>query len=453
MIVLETESQIANMLKRPIDKLFLSLVWPNVISMVIIAIYAFTDTFFVSKLGKSLSGAIGVAYPLVFIIQTLGFTLGMGCSSLIGVKIGKDDKEGANILVSQTFFLSLFLGLIFAVIGLLFLKPIMYLMGASESNVAFALSYAKYIFLSAPFMVGTIVLSNILRSVGKTLYSMIGLVLGGLLNALLDPLLIFTFKLSIAGAALSTLISQIVSFFLLLFLFFFKQNSIKIQFKMITYNLKNYLEICKAGSSSFFRQIFVSIGAIALNHQLSIIGGDVALASFSIVSKIVMLIFSFVLGVLQTLHAVAGCNFFAKMYVRVKSVFKLSLFVVFLILMISSIFTYIFAPSIVGVFLKGENEVITLGVKSLKYQCLTMPLLFINLVCATMYQAMCKKIKAIILSIYRQGIFYIPLVFLLPHFFKLKGIIVLQPLCDILTFLFTIPFFISLLLKLKRVNI
>ena len=237
------EKQFNKMTKMPIMRLIITLAIPTVISMLVTSIYNLADTFFVSKLGVSASGAVGVVFPLMAIIQAIGFTLGMGSGSNISAKLGEKKNKEAQLIGSSAFFASIVFGLLFAVFGLIFLDNVLLMLGSTETVLPYARDYAKYILFGAPIMSASFVLNNILRSEGKSKFSMIGLTTGGILNIILDPIFINDLNFGISGAAIATIISQFISFIILLSFFLLNKSIIKISFTHISLKFKTYLEI------------------------------------------------------------------------------------------------------------------------------------------------------------------------------------------------------------------
>lgn len=440
---MQEELQYKKMIETPTKKLVLILGIPTIISMLVTAIYNIADTFFVSQLGKSASSAVGVVFSLMAIVQAIGFTFGMGSGSLISSKLGEKKNDEAQKIGSSSFYIAIGLGILLSTFSFIFIKPLLNFLGATETNYSYAYDYAVYIILGYPVMIGSFVLNNILRAEGKSKLSMIGLTLGGVLNIGLDPLLIYGFDMGIAGAAVATLISQVISFLVLLAMFVFKKSIIRLSIKDITSNINVYLDVIKVGFPSLCRQGLASIATILLNRQAGDIGGDAALSAISIVSKVFMVIFSVSLGIGQGYQPVCGYNYFAKKYDRVKEAMMFTFVCGTALMTIMSIFFSIFAEGIISFFIDDE-EVIEIGKTALRFQCISMPFLSLNVICNMTYQSIRSKLKATILSCCRQGLFFIPLVFILPSLLQLTGVELIQAMADFLTFLFTIPFFISL---------
>jgi Na+-driven multidrug efflux pump len=278
---------------------------------------------------------------------------------------------------------------------------------------------------------------------------MIGLTAGGILNIILDPLFINTFEMGISGAAVATLISQAVSFIILLSMFVFKKSIITLSPKYITKEAWVYADVLKIGFPSLCRQGLASIATIFLNNQAGAFGGDPALDAMSIVSKIFMVVFSVSLGIGQGYQPVCGYNYFAKKYDRVKEAMIFTLICGFSLMLLTCIILFIFAENVMSLFVSGHADVVAIGSRVIRYQSLAMPFLSLNVIANMSFQSTKKKIAATVLSCCRQGIFFIPFIFALPAIFKLGGVEMTQALSDFGTFLFTIPFFIKFVKELN----
>ena len=444
------ELQYNKMINTPVKKLVLTLGIPTTISMLVTSIYNIADTYFVSNLDEGAAGAVGVVFPLMAIVQAIGFTFEMGASSMISSKLGEKKDKDAQKLGSSAFYVAIALGILLAIFSMIFLKPLMKVLGATDTNIGFAMDYAQYVIYGYPIMIGSFVLNNILRSEGKALLSMIGLTAGGVLNIILDPIFIHSFDMGIAGAAVATLISQSISFIILLSMFIFKKSIITLSPKYITKEMWVYKDVLKVGFPSLCRQGLASIATIFLNNQAGAFGGDAALDAMSIVSKIFMIVFSASLGIGQGYQPVCGYNYFAKRYDRVKEAMIFTLIWGAVLMFVTCSILFAFAEPIMKLFVESGGETVAIGTRVIRYQSLTMPFLSLNVIANMSFQSTKKKISATILSCCRQGIFFIPFIFILPAIFKLGGVEMTQALSDFCTFLFTIPFFISFVKELNR---
>ena len=444
------EKQYNKMINTPVKKLVLTLGIPTTISMLVTSIYNIADTLFVSGLGEGATGAVGVVFPLMAIVQAIGFTFGMGASSMISSKLGEKKDKDAQKLGSSAFYVAILLGLLLAIFSFIFLKPLMVVLGATENNLPYAMDYATYIIYGYPIMIGSFVLNNILRSEGKALLSMIGLTVGGVLNIILDPIFINVLNMGISGAAVATLISQAISFGILLSMFIFKKSIITLSPKYITKESWVYKDVLKVGFPSLCRQGLASIATVFLNRQAGAYGGDPALDAMSVVSKIFMIVFSTSLGIGQGYQPVCGYNYFAKRYDRVKEAMMFTLVCGSALMFITCTGLFIFAEPVMSIFGKQSPETVEIGTRVIRYQSIAMPFLSLNVIANMSFQSTKKKLSATILSCCRQGIFFIPLIWLLPAVVELTGVELTQALSDFLTFLFTIPFFVRFVKELNN---
>lgn len=443
------EAQYKKMIDTPVKRLVLSLGIPTMISMLVSAIYNLADTYFVANLATETAAAVSDVFPFQAIIQAIGFTLGMGGGSYISSLLGQKKNDEAQKVGSSSFYMSLILGIIVTILGLIFMKPILLLLGAKGTVYDYAAKYAVFIIIGSPIMAGSFVLNNLLRAEGKARFAMIGLTSGGILNIILDPIFIHVFKMGIQGASLATLISQCVSFTILLMMFIFKKSILRLSPLNMSLKFSLYAEVVKIGLPSFCRQGLASLATILLNNAAFNAGGAAAQSAMGIVNKIFLMIFSACLGIGQGYQPVCGYNYFAGYYKRVKEAAFFTLSLCSLMLVTISLVVFLDAERLMSLF-NPEPEIVSVGKIALRYQCIAMPIVGLNTICNMTYQSMRLKLKATILSLCRQGIFFIPLVLILPNVFGLKGVQLTQPIADVLTATFSIPFFISIIKKLNK---
>ncbi len=443
------EKQYIKMTQTPIPRLVSKLAVPTTISMLVTSIYNLADTFFVSQLSTSASSAVGIVFSLQTIVQAVGFTLGMGSGSLLARRLGEKNKKAADTYASTAFFTALTIGLIIMIVGLLFTSQIMTLLGATETNLSYTVAYGKYILWGVPVMCASFVLNNILRSEGKAALSMIGLCIGGVLNIILDPIFIFTLKMETAGAALATLISQCVSFVLLLVMFIFKKSNINLSIRNVSFKLKTYGEIILTGMPSMSRQGLASVATVLLNTAANPYG-DAAIAAMSIATKVAMLVMCVCIGIGQGFMPVAGYNYGAKRFDRVKKAFKFTITTDTIIMTALAIIIFAFAPIIMKVFRAEDAKVIEIGTVAMRAQCIALPLMATTIVTNSLLQSVGKSIMATILSCCRQGLFFIPLILILTKLLGLAGIEYSQAISDALTFAVSVPFAIWFFKILKK---
>lgn len=443
------QEQYVKMTQSPVQPLILKLAVPTVVSMLVTGIYNTADTYFVSQLGESQSAAVSVVFSLMALIQAVGFTLGMGSGSIISRSLGAKDKKTASKTFTTGFFSALIVGCLMTILGLIFLEPIMDILGSTKEALPYAKEYARYILFGAPIMMGTYVLNNLWRWEGKAVFSMIGIGLGGVLNIFLDPLFISVFDMGVAGAAIATLISQVISFVLLLIPVIMKKNISELKLSHFSRDLSIHANIWFTGLPSLLRQGLASISTIFLNIQARSLSGDPAQAAMGIYSKVTMLIFCVLLGIGQGYQPVVGFNFGAKKYDRVKSAFTFTWIFGTAIMLVFAVPLFFFAEDLMPFFIDTE-EVISIGSHALRLEAFILPMLTVNVVCNMTFQSVGERFKASFLSCLRQGLFFIPLVFTLPHFFGIQGLEALYPVCDLLSSILSIPFAIQFLVKISK---
>ncbi len=446
--------QFEKMTKTPVSRLVVSLGIPTMLNMMVTSLYNLADTFFVSGLGKQATGALNVVLPLMSVIQAIGFTFGMGAGALVSRLLGERKQKEADKVASSSFFISGVIGMIILLFGLIFLSPLMWLLGATEetgvavSTLEYSRQYSRWILLSAPFMCMSFVMNNLLRAQGKAVLSMIGLVTGTVVNVVLDPLLIYSANLGMTGAALATMIGQLVSFAILLYMFLSGKTIAQLKVSAISKKFYVYKNVLITGFPSFCRQILASLCTVLLNWSVKPFGEG--LAALGVVQKVFMFAFSISLGIGQGYQPVLGYNYSAKRFDRVRSayVFTLCFSTVLMVLFASA--CAIFAPNIMKTFLIDELREQEIGELALTLQCICMPLLPVNFMAGVTYQVVGNKAVASLLSISRQGLFYIPAVLILPKTIGMLGVQSCQALSDLLSFVFAIPFTILFFKDLRK---
>lgn len=427
-----------DMLEKPMGRLLFEKSYPTVIIQLISMIYNTADTYFVAKINTESAAAVGVVFSLMSIIQAVGFGIGMGASSIISRSLGAQDSKRANKYGSTAVFSGILFGSLLMLIGLLNINRLMRLIGASESVLPYASSYARYILVAAPFMCLAFVLNNILKAEGQSFLAMIGMTIGGILNVILDPIFIFGCHMNISGAAMATMISQMISGILMYTYFRTKRTVVQLSFNDISRNASDYLNIFKTGMPTIFRQGLGSVSSAILNVQASVYG-DAAVAAISIANKIYMLVRSTTMGIGQGYQPIAGYCYGAGKKARVKKAFTLSCLVGTVICTLCAVFIFLFRMPIMNWF-RADEEVIAIGNHALKWFCLAMPLLAYSTYVNQTYQCLGYSVGATILASCRQGIFFIPLAFVLPNLIGLTGIEMLQATADMMTFIISIPF-------------
>ena len=442
--------QFRRMTETPIPQLVLSLAAPTILSMLITSIYNLADTFFVGQISTSASGAVGVVSSLMAIIQALGFMLGHGAGTIISRSLGSRDTTAATRFASTSFFTALVFGVVLAVAGLGTLPHFMMLLGSTETILPHACAYARPILIAAPLMISSLVMNNILRYEGKASFAMIGLVTGGVLNIALDPLFMFVFGLGTAGAGIATALSQSISFCILLSMFLRGKTVSQFRLSAVTREARDFGRILLGGAPSFGRQGLNSIGGMLLNLAARSYG-DAAVAGMSIVSRIFMFIISVAIGVGQGLQPVASFNYGARKYRRVRQAAIFTIEAAFCMLVVLVGLCWVNGDALVRLF-RDDPAVTAVALPAFHYQCLAMLLQPIIVVANMTFQSVGASGRATFLACCRQGVFFIPLILILPRTHGLFGVEICQPIADVLTFLVSLPFLIAFLQQLGRMD-
>ncbi len=431
------EKRTRMMLEAPVSRVIPRLAIPTIISMLITAIYNMADTFFVSQIGTSASGAVGVIFSAMAIIQAVSFMMGMGTGTNVSQALGAGDDERARRYASVGFFTAFGMGVVIAILGLSNIDTLVRFLGATETIAPYAKDYATYIFYAAPFMMCSFVMNNLLRFEGLAIYGMVGITTGGILNMVLDPIFIFGFGLGTSGAAIATAISQFVSFSILLIMCNTKPDAIKIQPRNFKPTAKMYGKILYTGFPSLGRQGIASISTILLNTAAGVYG-DAAIAAMSIVTRFIMFINSSIIGFGQGFQPVCGFSYGAGKYSRVREAFWFCVKVSTALLVVLAGISMLLSEQIVTVFRRDDAEVIRIGTTALRLQLSTLPLWGFIVMSNMLTQSIGFGGRATLLSIARQGIFLIPSLLTLPGLLGLIGIQIAQPISDVCTLVLTV---------------
>ena len=437
MVQSQHEKQL-KMTTAPVEKLVLKLAAPTIISMLVTTFYNMADTFFVGKLNNtSATGAVGVVFSLMAIIQAVGFYFGHGSGNFISRKLGEENVGEAETMASCGFFYALMGGATITLFGFLFINPLATLLGATETIKPYAVDYMSIILIGAPYMCASLVLNNQLRYQGNAFFAMLGLVTGALVNIGLDPLFIFVLDMGVSGAALATVISQAISF-IILWIGCQKSDNLKIKIKRFTFKLRYFTQIARGGLPSLMRQGLASVATMMLNNVVGAYG-DAAVAAMSIVTRITVFLGSAMLGFGQGFQPVCGFNYGAEKFDRVKKAFLFCIQVGTLFLLIVSAIMFILSPQLIALFQANDQTVIEIGSVVLRCQLCSLPLAATIIMTNMMYQTIGKVGGATVLAMARQGIFFIPAVLLLPLAFGIWGVYVAQCFSDVLAFSIAVP--------------
>lgn len=445
------DERVRYLTNEPIPGLICRMAVPTIISMLVTSFYNMADTLFVGRLNTQSTAAVGVSFSVMALIQAMGFFFGHGSGNYISRQLGAREYEDAEKMASTGFFSAFLVGIIIGVIAIIFINPISVILGSTDTILPYTRDYLSVIFLGTPFIMGSFVLNNQLRFQGSASVAMVGIVSGAVLNIVLDPILIFGFGMGIAGAAWATVISQFVSFVILL-VTDLTRAAIKINLKKYTPTAHYFNNIFKGGIPSLCRQGIGSISTICLNTAAGNYGGamaDAAIAAMGVVTRISMFANSALIGFGQGFQPVCGTNYGAGKYTRVREAFYFCVKIGAAVLIVISVCGFVFARPLIELF-RDDPDVISIGVLALRAQCLVFPLNSWIIMCNMMLQTIGMALKASIVAAARQGLFLIPAIFILPLFLGLFGVQISQMAADICSFILAVPLGLSVLKQLKE---
>lgn len=420
----------------PVHRVIGAMAIPTIISMLLTSMYNLVDTFFVGKINTQSTAAVGIVFSVMFFIQAFSFFFGNGSGNYISRQLGAQNTKDAEVMASTGLFYTLVFSLIVMLLGWFFLEPISILLGSTPTILPYTRQYLGISLLGNPFIMGTFCINNQMRFQGFTKYSVYGAISGSIINCLLDPVFIFGFSMGVSGAAVASVIGQICGFVIMLIMSQ-KEGVIHYTHRRISFEGRFVKEIIAGGTPSISRQGLASVSTIALN---SVAGnyGDAAIAAMSIVTRISMFIFSVIVGLGQGFQPMCGFCYGAKLYDRVKEGFWFSTKIGTLFLLFWSVVLIIFSGEVVSLF-RDDPEVIAIGIPALRYQMIIFPACSFMMMANMMMQTCRKTIRANILAASRQGLFFIPLIFVLPYFYGLFGVEICQAVSDVISLIVTIP--------------
>ena len=420
----------------PVHRVIGAMAIPTIISMLLTSMYNLVDTFFVGQINTQSTAAVGIVFSVMFFIQAFSFFFGNGSGNYISRQLGAQNTKDAEVMASTGLFYTLVFSLIVMLLGWFFLEPISILLGSTPTILPYTRQYLGISLLGTPFIMGTFCINNQMRFQGFTKYSVYGAISGSIINCLLDPVFIFGFSMGVSGAAVASVIGQICGFIIMLIMSQ-KEGVIHYTHRRISFEGRFVKEIIAGGTPSISRQGLASVSTIALN---SVAGnyGDAAIAAMSIVTRISMFIFSVIVGLGQGFQPMCGFCYGAKLYDRVKEGFWFSTKIGTFFLLFWSVVLIIFSGEVVSLF-RDDPEVIAIGIPALRYQMIIFPACSFMMMANMMMQTCRKTIRANILAASRQGLFFIPLIFVLPYFYGLFGVEICQAVSDIISLIVTIP--------------
>ena len=422
------------MTQTPVHKLVMRLAVPTILSMLATTIYNLVDTAFVGRLGTSASGAVGVVFGFMAILQAIGFMFGQGGGSILSRRLGGKKLEDASITASTGFFCCLFVSIVIEILCYIFTDPLIRLLGSTETIAPYAKIYIRFILAATPVTMTSFTLNNYLRYEGKAVLGMIGLITGGVLNVAGDAIFMFGLNMGIAGAGLSTALSQLVSFLILLTMFLRGRTQTRLSIRLVKLKGGLVWDIMTTGFPSLLRQSLGSLGTITLNFEAAKFAADAAVAAMSIVTRVSFGLFSVALGIGQGFQPVCAFNYGAQKYKRVRYGYQFTVLLSEAAMIFFSVLALIFSDGIIRVF-RDDPEVIQIGTRALKLMCVSQAFLPICMVTEMLMQSTGRKGPASLLSSLRGGILYIPALLILPIFRGLYGVQEAQPLAYILSVL------------------
>lgn len=443
-------SQYNRMTEESIPRLIVRLSIPTILSMLVTNIYNLVDTAFVGQLGTSESAAVGIVFGFMSILQAVGFMFGQGAGSITARLLGARDDRNASRVASTGIVCSVLLGAIISLTAFPLHHWIILTLGSTETIYPHARSYLLTILFAAPFMTGGYTLNNLLRYEGKASLGMIGLMSGAILNIALDPILMFVLHMGVAGAALATAASQVISFLILLSMFLRGRTVTRLSLKQFDPRPRVIGDIMTTGLPSMLRQVLNSVANILLNSSAAVYG-DAAVAAMSIVGRISFFVFALALGIGQGFQPVCAYNFGAKKYLRLRSAYRVTVMLSEAILIVSAVLTLLFSGNLIAVF-RNDPDVISIGTRALQLQMITILFLPFSMSTEMLYQSTGHRLGASFLSSARSGLFFIPSLILLSRLRGLAGIQEAQPLAYLLAFPLALFFMLRFMRRLPKAD-
>ncbi|MCC8167549.1 MAG: MATE family efflux transporter [Planctomycetes bacterium] len=442
------DEKLVRMTTAPVRGLVVRMALPTIAIMLISAMYNMADTYFVSTLGTTAAAAVGVSFSLMALIQAFGFFFGQGAGNYISRQFGAGNVDNAARMAAAGFAGAVGCGTLVAVAGLLWLEPLALFLGSTPTILPEATAYLRYILLGAPFMASAFALNTMLRFQGSANFAMIGMTTGAVLNVILDPIFIFVLGMGVSGASLATLISQMVGFSLLMIGSAWKGN-VPIRLSNLPPARGDYWEIVRGGFPSLCRQGLMAVAVMRLNKVAGQFG-DAAIAAMSIVQRVFWFAGAAMIGWGQGFQPVCGFNFGAGKYKRVREAFWFCIGSSTAVLVVLGALACIFAREIVTTFRPDDPDVIAIGTVALRFQSVLLPTAGYATLNNMMLQTIGRAGRATILALARQGLFMLPLLFVLTPRIGILGVQLAQPLADVLTFLLSLPLGLGVLRNMER---
>ena len=436
------------MLRDPIYKVIPRMALPTIVAFLINSIYSLADTYFVSELGTNATAAVSVNASLDQLIMMCGSMLAIGANSYIARLLGQGDDKKASRVLSTAFFSAFAIGAALMVLGTVFMTPMVRLLGATPTCEAYAIDYATYVLMAAPFMASNFVMNQCLRSEGSATLSMIGMGFGGVLNCVLDPIFIFTLDMGVAGASLATAISKVVSFAILIFPYLSRRSMLHLSIRNFQPARDIVTQIVTVGSSSMFRSGLAVVSAILLNDLAGNIS-DSVLAGIGVTTKVMMFPFSVILGFGSGFQPVVGFNWGARRHDRVQQSYRFAAWTALIGAAVMAALIALFSDQIIVLFAGTDPEMRHIGALSIRLQCLALPIhawvAVVNMLCTGLGNAG----GALLLATARQGSCFLPILYPMAHLLGAYGVASVQAVADLLTLALAIPLALAMAKKIR----
>jgi putative MATE family efflux protein len=425
-----------------IGRLLLSLSLPATIGMLVQAMYNFVDTIFVGRgVGSMGIAGISISFPVQIFVMAFAQMFGIGGASVISRALGEKNHEKARRAAGNVMAFSIAFGLAMTLLGYFFIDQLLILLGASEAIIPYAREYLSIILLGSAFFSFGMAMSHVIRAEGKPKIAMAAMLISAVLNIILDPIFIFTLNMGIRGAALATVLSQAITSIYILFYFTSEKSLLRVSLASLLPEWGILKETVSVGLSAFSRQVAGSLLAVVLNNSLVFYGGDIAVAVYGVINRLLMVFIMPMFGVNQGFLPIVGYNYGAKKMRRARESVKLASAVTTLIALFSAIIMFFFARQLISIF-TDEIELIEPTISALRIVILAIPTIGIQVIASGMFQALGKAIPALFLSLLRQIIILIPLILVIPRFLGINGIWISFPLADLIAFAISLVFYL-----------
>ena len=425
-----------------IGRLLLSLSLPATIGMLVQAMYNFVDTIFVGRgVGSMGIAGISISLPVQIFVMAFAQMFGIGGASVISRSLGERDHKKARRAAGNVMVFSVAFGLVMTLLGQFFLDQLLIMLGASEAIIPYAREYLGIILLGSAFFSFGMAMNHVVRAEGKPKIAMAAMLISAVLNIILDPIFIFSLNLGIWGAALATVLSQAATSIYVLFYFLSGKSLLRISLRSLIPEWRIMRETVSVGLSAFSRQVAGSLLAVVLNNSLVFYGGDIAVAVYGVINRLLMVFIMPMFGVNQGFLPIVGYNYGARKMRRARESVKLASAVTTMIALFSSIVMFLFARQLISIF-TDETELIESTIYALRIVILATPTIGVQVIASGMFQALGKALPALFLSLLRQIIILIPLILVIPRFLGINGIWISFPLADLIAFAISLVFYL-----------